>query len=74
MVYFQPMQQMNYIEVDLGPCTGLTGSPKKIWRVLRIGSGGRPVEERARGIVWASTLPDNGPSGGFFYDCKPVPW
>ena len=22
MVYFQQMQQMNYIEVDLGPCTG----------------------------------------------------
>jgi NAD(P)-dependent dehydrogenase (short-subunit alcohol dehydrogenase family) len=38
------------------------------------GRGGRPVEEGARGIVWASTLPDNGPSGGFFYDGKPVPW
>lgn len=38
------------------------------------GSGGRPVEEGARGIVWASMLPDNGPNGGFFYDGKPVPW
>ncbi len=38
------------------------------------GSGGRPVEEGARGIVWAATLPDNGPSGGFFHDGKPVPW
>jgi NAD(P)-dependent dehydrogenase (short-subunit alcohol dehydrogenase family) len=38
------------------------------------GRGGRPVEEGARGIVWAATLPDNGPSGGFFYDGKPVPW
>jgi NAD(P)-dependent dehydrogenase (short-subunit alcohol dehydrogenase family) len=38
------------------------------------GNGGRPVEEGARGIVWASTLPDDGPSGGFFYDGKPVPW
>jgi NAD(P)-dependent dehydrogenase (short-subunit alcohol dehydrogenase family) len=36
--------------------------------------GGRPVEEGAQGIVWAATLPDDGPSGGFFYDGKPVPW
>jgi NAD(P)-dependent dehydrogenase (short-subunit alcohol dehydrogenase family) len=38
------------------------------------GHGGRPVEEGARGIVWAATLPDKGPNGGFFYDGKPVPW
>jgi NAD(P)-dependent dehydrogenase (short-subunit alcohol dehydrogenase family) len=38
------------------------------------GHGGRPVEEGARGIVWASTLPDNGPSGGFFFDGKSSPW
>ena len=38
------------------------------------GHGGRPVEEGAKGIVWAATLPDNGPSGGFFFDGKPAPW
>ena len=38
------------------------------------GRGGRPVREGAKGIVWAATLPDNGPSGGFFYDGKPEPW
>ena len=38
------------------------------------GRGGRPMEEGARGIVWAATLPENGPNGGFFYDGKPVPW
>jgi len=38
------------------------------------GHGGRPVEEGFRGIVWASTLPDNGPSGGFFFGGKPAPW
>jgi NAD(P)-dependent dehydrogenase (short-subunit alcohol dehydrogenase family) len=38
------------------------------------GHGGRSVEEGAKGIVWAATLPDNGPSGGFFYDGKPEPW
>jgi NAD(P)-dependent dehydrogenase (short-subunit alcohol dehydrogenase family) len=38
------------------------------------GPGGRPVEEGAKGVVWAATLPDNGPSGGFYYDGRPEPW
>ncbi|MGH9871862.1 MAG: SDR family oxidoreductase [Pyrinomonadaceae bacterium] len=38
------------------------------------GSGGRPVAEGAAGIVWAATLPDGGPTGGFFQDGKPLPW
>ena len=38
------------------------------------GSGGRPVAEGAAGIVWAATLPDNGPTGGFFRDQKPLAW
>ena len=36
--------------------------------------GARPVEEGARGVVWAATLPDEGPSGGFFRDGEPLPW
>ena len=38
------------------------------------GAGGRPVEEGATGIVWAASLPDDGPTGGFFRDGKPLPW
>ena len=38
------------------------------------GHGGRPVQEGAKGIVWAATLSGNGPSGGFFCDGKDVPW
>jgi len=39
------------------------------------GLGGGPVEEGANSIVWAATLPDGGPSGGFFFGHgKPVPW
>ena len=39
------------------------------------GSGApRPVEEGADTIVWAATLPNNGPTGGFFRDRRPVPW
>jgi len=38
------------------------------------GTGGRPVADGASGILWAATLPDNGPTGGFFRDGKPLPW
>ncbi len=38
------------------------------------GPGGRPVTEGAAGITWAATLPDDGPSGGFFQDRQPIPW
>ncbi|GAB3985546.1 hypothetical protein GCM10029978_098670 [Actinoallomurus acanthiterrae] len=38
------------------------------------GPGGRPIAEGAAGIVWAVTLPDDGPSGGFFRDGHPLPW
>jgi NAD(P)-dependent dehydrogenase (short-subunit alcohol dehydrogenase family) len=38
------------------------------------GHGGRPVEEGAASVVWAVTLPDDGPTGGFFRDGRPVPW
>jgi NAD(P)-dependent dehydrogenase (short-subunit alcohol dehydrogenase family) len=34
----------------------------------------RSVEEGADGIVWAATLPDNGPTGGFFRDGERIPW
>ncbi|TVR60179.1 MAG: SDR family oxidoreductase [Candidatus Competibacteraceae bacterium] len=34
----------------------------------------RTVEEGVTGIVWASTLPDDGPSGGVFRDGLPIPW
>ena len=39
------------------------------------GSGAtRPVEEGAEALVWAATLPNNGPTGGYFRDRHPVPW
>jgi len=38
------------------------------------GPGGRPVNEGAASVVWAATLPDNGPTGGFFRDGRPLPW
>ncbi|MBO6640295.1 MAG: SDR family NAD(P)-dependent oxidoreductase [Roseitalea sp.] len=44
------------------------------WTATDMGGGGRPVPEGARGIVWAATLPDDGPTGGFFRDGKPIDW
>jgi NAD(P)-dependent dehydrogenase (short-subunit alcohol dehydrogenase family) len=37
-------------------------------------SAPRSVKDGATGIVWAATLPQNGPTGGFFRDGKPLPW
>jgi NAD(P)-dependent dehydrogenase (short-subunit alcohol dehydrogenase family) len=38
------------------------------------GPGGRPVAAGAAGVVWAATLPDDGPTGGFFRDGQRIPW
>lgn len=38
------------------------------------GAGGRPVAEGAASVVWAATLADDGPTGGFFRDGRPLPW
>lgn len=34
----------------------------------------RSVEEGADTPVWLATLPDNGPTSGFFRNRKPIPW
>jgi NAD(P)-dependent dehydrogenase (short-subunit alcohol dehydrogenase family) len=38
------------------------------------GPGGRPVGEGAASVVWGALLPDDGPTGGFFRDGRPLPW
>jgi NAD(P)-dependent dehydrogenase (short-subunit alcohol dehydrogenase family) len=38
------------------------------------GAGGRPVADGAASVVWAVLLDDDGPTGGFFRDGRPVPW
>jgi NAD(P)-dependent dehydrogenase (short-subunit alcohol dehydrogenase family) len=46
------------------------------WVRTAMGGAGAPrtVEEGARGILWAATLPEDGPHGGFFSDGKPIEW
>jgi NAD(P)-dependent dehydrogenase (short-subunit alcohol dehydrogenase family) len=34
----------------------------------------RPVEQGADTPVWLATLPDDGPTGGFFYERAPLAW
>jgi NAD(P)-dependent dehydrogenase (short-subunit alcohol dehydrogenase family) len=38
------------------------------------GPGGRPLADGAASVVWAVLLPDDGPTGGFFRDGRPVAW
>jgi NAD(P)-dependent dehydrogenase (short-subunit alcohol dehydrogenase family) len=38
------------------------------------GPGGRDVAEGAASVMWAVTLPDDGPSAGFYRDGEPRPW
>lgn len=46
------------------------------WVRTRMGGPAAPrsIEEGADGIVWAATLPDEGPTGGFFRDRESIPW
>jgi len=46
------------------------------WVRTRMGGNSAPrsVEQGARGIVWACTLPADGPKGGFFRDGEPISW
>ncbi len=46
------------------------------WVATDMGSPGapRPVEDGADALVWAATLPNNGPTGGFFRDRRPIAW
>lgn len=34
----------------------------------------RSPEDAIDTVVWLATLPDDGPSGGFFLDRQPIPW
>lgn len=46
------------------------------WVRTRMGGPGadRGVLEAVDSIVWLATLPETGPSGGFFRDRQPIPW
>lgn len=46
------------------------------WVKTRMGGDGaeREIPDGAAGLVWAATLPEGGPNGGFFKDGKSIAW
>jgi NAD(P)-dependent dehydrogenase (short-subunit alcohol dehydrogenase family) len=46
------------------------------WVKTRMGGASAPrtVAQGADTAVWLATLPEGGPSGGFFRDRRPIPW
>ncbi len=46
------------------------------WVKTAMGGANAPLtpEEGTRTVIWLATLPDDGPTGGFFRDLKPLPW
>ena len=46
------------------------------WVRTRMGGQGatKSPDEGADTAVWLATLPDDGPTGGFFRDRKPIEW
>lgn len=50
-------------------CPGLTATAPGMEAM-----GAGPVEKGASSVLWAVTLPDDGPTGGFFRYGKPLPW
>ena len=46
------------------------------WVRTDLGGPQAPVlpEEAAETPVWLATLPDDGPTGGFFREHQPIPW
>ncbi|MCX4423210.1 SDR family NAD(P)-dependent oxidoreductase [Streptomyces mirabilis] len=63
------------LAAELGPDRVLVNAVCPGWVATDMGGpGGRPVAEGAASVVWAATLPDDGPTGGFFRDGQPLPW
>ncbi|MDX6579025.1 MAG: hypothetical protein QOJ47_574 [Gaiellales bacterium] len=63
------------LAAELRPAGVLVNAVCPGWTATDMGGGGgRPVAAGAASVVWAATLADVGPSGGFFRDGKPVPW
>ena len=61
---------------ELRPSSILVNSVCPGWVATEMGGPGAPrtVEEGAASVMWAATLPDDGPTGGFFRDGEPLAW
>ena len=61
---------------ELRPSRVLVNSVCPGWVATEMGGPHAPrtPAEGAAGVVWAATLPDDGPTGGFFRDGHPLDW
>lgn len=61
---------------ELRPSGILVNSVCPGWVATEMGGPQAPrsIEEGAESVVWAVTLPDTGPTGGFFRDGYPLAW
>jgi NAD(P)-dependent dehydrogenase (short-subunit alcohol dehydrogenase family) len=61
---------------DLGGTGILVNAVSPGWCRSDMGGAGAPrsAAQGAASIVWGVTLPDDGPTGGFFQDGEPLPW
>jgi NAD(P)-dependent dehydrogenase (short-subunit alcohol dehydrogenase family) len=63
------------LAAELRDSTVLVNAVSPGWTATDMGGGGgRPIAEGAASIVWGVTLPDNGPTGGFFQEGQPLAW
>lgn len=65
------------LALELGPRNFLVNAVCPGFTATQPGTeamGAKPVSEGAAGVVWAATLDDDGPSGGFYRDGKIIPW
>jgi NAD(P)-dependent dehydrogenase (short-subunit alcohol dehydrogenase family) len=70
---------MNAFTFKLAECTGRHVKVNTLcpgWVRTRMGgpTATRGVKKAAATIIWLATLPDDGPTGGYFRDKKPIPW
>ena len=61
---------------ELGPTPVKVNAMCPGWVRTDMGGAGadRPVEKGAETAVWLATLPETGPTGGFFRDKAPIAW
>jgi NAD(P)-dependent dehydrogenase (short-subunit alcohol dehydrogenase family) len=65
-----------YLAAELADAGVLVNAAAPGWCRTELGGEGatRSAAEGADTIVWLATLPDGGPTGGFFRDRAPHPW
>jgi NAD(P)-dependent dehydrogenase (short-subunit alcohol dehydrogenase family) len=77
--YCSSKAAMNAFTVKLAQCAGRHIKVNTLcpgWVRTRMGgpTATRGVKKAAETIVWLATLPDDGPTGGYFRDKKTIPW